>query len=150
MSTVIKRDTSLPSEQEAKLAKESSRLLAACIGHGPTARLKVIDSLGEVEVPVAALRMLVDILAHMAEGQAVTTVPINAELTTQQAADFMNVSRPFVISLIERNELRCRKVGTHRRILFRDLLAYREQAMNHSKRLLDELAGDAQRLDMGY
>jgi excisionase family DNA binding protein len=139
-----------PSEQDAKLAKVSSRLLAACIGQGPTARLRVIDGQQELEVPVSALRMLVDILAHMAEGHAVSLMPINAELTTQQAADYLNVSRPFVVGLLEKNELPYRKVGTHRRIQFKDLLAYRERSMNQSQQLANELAEEAQKLDMGY
>ena len=83
----------VPSPNDSELARNSSRLLAACIGHGPTARLRVIDGDAEpIEVPVAALRMLVDILANMAEGNAISLVPIHAELTTQQAADFLAVS----------------------------------------------------------
>lgn len=150
MSAVIRETLLPPTEQEAKLAKESSRLLAACIGHGPTAKLRVIDAEGEFEVPVGALRMLVDILAHMAEGHAVNLVPIHAELTTQEAADFLNVSRPFVVSLLEKSELPYRKVGTHRRILFKDLLAYRERTMTQSKQVAAELAAQAQDLRMGY
>ena len=149
--SAVSRETLLPpSEQDAKLAKESSRLLAACIGQGPTAKLRVIDSEGVFEVPVGALRMLVEILAHMAEGHAVNLVPIHAELTTQEAADFLNVSRPFIVGLLEKNEVPYRKVGTHRRILFKDLLAYRERTMQQSKQLADELAGQAQELGMGY
>ena len=150
MSAVIRETLLPPTEKEAKLAKESSRLLAACIGDGPTAKLRVIDSEGEFEVPVSALRMLVDILAHMAEGHAVNLVPIHAELTTQEAADFLNVSRPFVVSLLEKNELPYRKVGTHRRILFKDLLAYRERTMTQSKQIAAELAAQGQDLRMGY
>lgn len=140
----------LPTEQEAKLARESSRLLAMCIGQRETAKLRVIDGKQDITVPVSALRLLVDILAQMAEGNAVTIVPIHAELTTQQAADFLNVSRPHLVGVLERNELPYRKVGTHRRILFKDLLEYRARMQVNRKQALDELARQAQDLGMGY
>ena len=128
------------SPEESELARESSRLLAACIGHGKTARLRVIDGDGVIEVPVAALRMLVGILTNMAAGNAVSLVPIHAELTTQQTADFLNVSRPYVVGLLERGELAHHRVGTHRRVRFSDLMTYREAQLRKSKASLTELA----------
>lgn len=130
--------------EESRLARESSRLLAACIGRGKTARLRVIDGDGEIEVPIVALRMLVDILNNMAEGNAISLMPIHAELTTQQTADFLSVSRPHVVALLERGELPHHKVGTHRRVYFRDLLAYKNDQLAKSKARLTELARQAQ------
>ena len=140
----------LPTEEEAKLARESSRLLAAFVGKGKAARLKIVVGKEEITVPVSALRLLVDILAQMAEGNAVTIMPIQAELTTQQAADFLNVSRPHFVGLLEQNAIPFRKVGTHRRVLFKDLLAYREKSLVSRRKALDELSKQAQELKMGY
>lgn len=140
----------LPTEHEATLARESGRLLAASIGRGDSARVKVIEGNQEIDVPVSALRMLVDILAQMAEGNAVTIVPYHAELTTQEAADFLNVSRPHFVGLLERNELSYRKVGSHRRILFRDLVAYQQRSRVERKKALEELAEQAQQLGLEY
>ncbi len=141
----------VPSPNDSELARNSSRLLAACIGHGPTARLRVIDGDAEpIEVPVAALRMLVDILANMAEGNAISLVPIHAELTTQQAADFLAVSRPHLVGLLDRGAIAHHKVGTHRRIYFQDVLEYRKQRMGQSRAALDALTEQAQKLGLGY
>lgn len=141
----------VPTQQDADLARNSSRLLAACIGQGPTARLRVIDGDNQpIEVPVTALRMLVDILANMAEGNAINLVPIHAELTTQQAADFLGVSRPHLVGLVDRGLIPHHKVGTHRRIYFRDVLEYRQQRMGQSRAALDALTEQAQKLGLGY
>lgn len=140
----------LPTETETRIAGESSRLLAACIGQGDAARLRVIDGNQEIEVPVSALKMLVDILDEMAQGNAVSIVPIHAELTTQEAADFLNVSRPYLVGLLEGGLLPFHKVGTHRRVKFRDLMAYREKSQSIRKHALDELTREAQELGMGY
>ncbi len=149
MNAILATPTSpLPNEQEAALARESSRLLAACVGQGDTAELLVIDGDTRIQVPVKALRLLVDILAQMAQGNAVSVVPIHAELTTQEAADYLNVSRPFLVGLLERGALPFRKVGTHRRVRFQDLLAYEQQQRAQQEAALAELARQAQELGL--
>ena len=142
--------TRLPTEQETRLARDISRRLAAGIGPGDTARLRVSDGAEEVTVPASALRLLVDILAQMAEGNAVALVPIQAELTTQQAADFLNVSRPYLVGVLKKGELPYRKVGAHRRILFKDVLDYQQRSRIERHRALDELTRQAQELGLGY
>ena len=95
-------------------------------------------------IPRGLHTMVLEMLGHIANGHAVTIVPIHAELTTQQAAEFLNVSRPHVIKLIESQALPCTMVGTHRRIRFNDLCAYKEASMRKSMDLLDELVREAQ------
>lgn len=147
---ILDKTTSPPSNEDRQIAAESSRLLAAIIGSGKEAKLRVVDGEQDIMVPVSAMRMLVDILAHMAEGEAMTLIPQHAELTTQQAADFLNVSRPFFVKLLEEGKLPFHKVGSHRRVYFRDLVEYKEQSMDERRKVLDELAKQAQELKMGY
>ena len=154
-SNTLYQNPYIPTEVEAQLAKESSRIFADHIPHDrSTIELKVArdDSSSEekVVIPAAAFHLLIDILAQMAQGNAVTLIPIHAELTTQEAADILNVSRPFLIKLIETGEIICRKVGRHRRIRFEDLMNYKQRIDGDRTQALDELADQAQELNMGY
>ena len=93
-------------------------------------------------LPVAAVRLLQDLLREMAQGHAISLVPMHAELTTQQAADAINVSRPFLVKLLETGALPHRKVGTHRRVRFDDLMRYKHtidaQRLEALRKLTDE------------
>jgi len=144
----------IPSDSEVELARHSSRVLAGL----SLKKTKTIDISLEtgnhhqssVTLPLSAFKLLVNILTQMAEGNAVTLIPVHAELTTQEAADLLNVSRPFLIRLLEEKKIPFRKVGTRRRVLFQDLMDYKAKIDAARRKTLDELANEAQELDMGY
>lgn len=142
-----------PSEDERLLASESSRQLATLISQDrPSTSINLVrDGSGcTIAIPTVALNFLVDILTQMSQGNAVTILPLHAELTTQEAADLLNVSRPFLVKLLESNQLSFRFVGKHRRIYLRDVLTYKENIDRDRHVALNELAAQAQELNMGY
>jgi excisionase family DNA binding protein len=99
-------------------------------------------------LPVAAVRLLQDLLREMAQGHAISLVPMHAELTTQQAADALNVSRPFLVKLLETGALPFRKVGTHRRIRFDDLTRYKHDIDAKRLEALRKLTEESEKLGL--
>jgi excisionase family DNA binding protein len=155
MSAVLNSlDAIQPSEAETLLARESSRALSRLAGRNKAVRVEAREEGQEDRatfiLPATAVRLLLDILRQMAAGNAVAVTPVHAELTTQQAADILNVSRPFLVGLLEGGKLPFRKVGTHRRILCSDLMAYKRREDQARRRVLNELVKQAQELGLGY
>jgi excisionase family DNA binding protein len=113
-------------------------------------RLVVHDEQGDetLTVPRGAVELLARILAHMAAGQGVSVVPTHAELTTQQAADLLNVSRPFLIGLLDAGEIDYRKVGKHRRVKAASLLDYLRADDQHRRDAADELSALTQEMGL--
>ncbi|NLE37129.1 MAG: helix-turn-helix domain-containing protein [Pirellulaceae bacterium] len=148
MSTSITHEPVSPTDDEARLAKASSRRLVPFVNQNLRVRLGDTDE--TVELPAGAVRLLVEALSAMAEGNAVTLTPIHAELTTQQAADLLGVSRPFLVKQLEADAIPHRKVGTHRRVLLSDLMAFKRAMDRKRLEALDQLAAQAQELGMGY
>ena len=154
LSTHQSSRTAVPTEEDATLAKKSSQTLASYVRDNHAYRnIKVVEdnAISEtVTIPAAAFYLLVDILTQMAKGNAVTLIAVQAELTTQEAADILNVSRPYLVGLLESGEMPYRKVGTRRRVRYQDLLNYKNQIDTLRMQALDELTAQAQELDMGY
>jgi excisionase family DNA binding protein len=138
----------LPTEAEAILAKETSRVLASRKQSGEPLRLRMLDGPTEntVNLPASAVLMLVRILEEMARGNAVTLIPVHAELTTQEAADMLNISRPTLIQLLDAGKIGFRKVGTHRRVRFEGLMEYKRRTDAERRAALAELAAYDQEL----
>ena len=139
----------LPTEEERLQASESFRELTRV--KGPM-RVESDDPRHPVKaiLPKPVFALLMDALAAVASGKAVSLVPYGAQLTTQQAADFLNVSRPHLISLLEKGEIPFHKVGTHRRIYFSELTSYKEQRDEASRAAATELTQTAQEDKLGY
>jgi excisionase family DNA binding protein len=153
--TAFDKDATLtPTAQDALLARESSRRLSARTpGKLPGVRIQLLDEPEGSEplvVPASALRLFQRMLAEVSQGQAVTLLPARAELTSQQAADLLNVSRPFLVKLLEDGAIPFRVVGKHRRVRLDDLMAYKRKDDEARARVLDQLAAEAQELGMGY
>ncbi len=147
-------ETVAPTEADTRLARESSRRLATHpLGRLSSVRIQLLDD-GEaadtVAVPASALRLFLHILTEMARGNAVTLIPTHAELTTQQAADLLGVSRPYLVKLLDEGKIPCRTVGKYRRVRFDDLMAYKRKDDDARAKILDQLTAEAQELGMGY
>ncbi len=104
----------------------------------------------EIELSEALYDLLRHVLVDLSQNRAVQILPRDVELTTVQAAEFLQVSRPFVIKLIDEGELPCRRVGSHRRIRLADLMAYRRRLAAESKRLRESMTKEAEKLGWGY
>lgn len=144
----------IPSSTVAQEAKEALRSLASAVKRPSRARVRV-QLEGEaaevaVTVPREAFELLLEVLSQMANGNAVTIVPVHAELTTHQAAELLNVSHPYLIGLLEAGKIPCRMVGTHRRIRFADLMEFKKKDDAERDAALAELTRQAQDLGLGY
>lgn len=141
----------LPDDEASLLARSSAEELSRLLAAKPqTDRASVKLDGKNLILPRMALALLRDLLTEMAQGNAVTVVPTHAELTTQEAANLLNVSRPHLVKLLEGGQIPFTKAGAHRRIRYQDLMAYKQQRDQASHKLLDELAEQGQEHGMGY
>ena len=149
--TMTSSDRGTPSKLDrAQLAQQSGAQLRRYLQHRPKQAVRVrLESQKEpLSIPPVALEKLEEVLHALGEGSEVVVVARSAELTTQQAANLLGVSRPFLIEQIEQGHLQCRKVGAHRRIRVVDLLRYQRRQESRRRRTLDALASLDQRLGL--
>ena len=134
------------------MARSTHQALSPYGGKDRPLRLRVRDSEQEqpIDLPAGAVNLLMHVLEAMAAGQGVTLIPESAELTTVQAADVLNVSRPFLIKLLDQKAIPHRKVGKHRRIRMEDVMAYKNAIDREREQVLKQLTEEAQAHDMGY
>jgi excisionase family DNA binding protein len=124
------------------LAQATGDLTLTVTGAGGTA--------GEMRVPASALRILLAALSEMASGNGVSLLPLKTELTTQEAANLLNVSRPYLVGLLEKGEMPFRKVGNQRRVKLQDVMEYKTRSDIDRSAALDELAQLGQEIGVGY
>ena len=147
-------EAKLPSAEEAAIAKASSQELSAFIAtKSDTQPLSITDSEGiahEVKMPVSALKLLVNVLTELGDGNTVKLVPIHAVLTTQEGADMLNISRPTFIKLLDEEKIPYHHTGNRRKVKFVDVKTYQERLEAQRRATLDELSALDQELGLGY
>jgi len=147
---------SLLNEHDAELAKIAQRCIMAALDHSRAHKIALVDETDQtgnpptLEVPPQALRLFADILGKMAQRQPFAVIPQKTLLSTQEAANILNVSRPFVVKQLEAKKIDYVKIGRHRRIVFEKLIEYQNSMQIEAENALQELADQAQNLDMGY
>lgn len=139
--------------RDREMVRVAQRCIMASLDHSRAAAITLTTDTGEhptVEVPPAALKLIGQLLGAMSEGRPLLLMPTEQEFTTVEAANFLNVSRPFVIKEMEAGRLPHRKVGSHRRISFEDLLAYAQKMRAQQASALDRMADNARELGLDY
>lgn len=132
----VERDPVTVTEREANLIKTVERFL---LTNEPRSAQLVALNGDTLEVPEPIFKVLLEIIPLMAQGHSIGLVPLHKELTTQQAADLLNVSRPFLVKLLDQGAIPHTKTGTHRRVLFEDVMEYKRRRSRERKEALDAL-----------
>lgn len=137
-------DSVISPQIEAQSIKELERILSV-----KDFQAKLVGANGEkITIPEPIYQVLLQVVHAMASGKAISIIPQQQELTTQQAAEFLNVSRPYLIKLLEQGEIPHIKVGSHRRVRFDDLMKYKQQRDTERSKFLDQLIAESQ--EMGF
>ncbi|MDX1837729.1 helix-turn-helix domain-containing protein [Legionella taurinensis] len=138
-----------PSRQDRGIAKKSFQQIKDMSRISKKNAILNLNGL-QVELPPSAVKLVFAILSEMAQGNSLTLIPSHAHLTTQEAADMLNVSRPYFVKLLEEGKIPFEKVGTRRRVLASDVMAFIDKSSREREKALQELVDQAQLLNMGY
>lgn len=156
MSASLERDRLVPptlSETEKEMVRAAERMIIKCLDHSRAATITIESDDGStpsVTVPPQILKMLAQTLGLMARREPIVLVHEKQEFSTVEAANYLNVSRPFVIKEITNGNLPHRMVGTHRRVLFEDLAKYAQTMRTQRADALDKMAANARELGLEY
>jgi len=142
-------ETIIPSANDAVIARDSGKMLADAYCSEPM-HITIQNGMKDVVLPASAAKVLVHVLQEMAAGRSVIVMPNDTEISTQEAADLLNVSRPFLIQQLEKGALPFRMVGSHRRFRLQEVLQYRQHIFAERETALNELVQLGQEMDMGY
>lgn len=143
----------IPSDDVVRAASDAVRALLGTVHSNRPSRVEFVAeeaASARVAVPAEAVDLILEVLWHLSNGHAVTITPVEAELTTQLATEILNVSRPFVITLLDGGQIPFRKVGTHRRVRLDDVLAYKRLDDARRRDAADALAAEAQALGLDH
>jgi excisionase family DNA binding protein len=142
-----------PTDRDTQIARASSEALAPRLQDIETGEARVRlstegDRETEITLPPSAVRLLFRALQEMAKGHAVTLLPVDTELTTQQAAELLRMSRPSLIKMLDEKKLPYRKIGAHRRIRYEDVLLYLKAERARRAKVMEELVAETERLGL--
>lgn len=144
----------LESKEDLEMAKTAQRCIIKALDHSRAVSIALLEEGVEriedaptLKLPPQVLRLFADMLGNLAQGKAVALIPKDMDVTTQQAAQMLNVSRPYLIRLLEEKKIPFHMVGSHRRIHLSDVLAYKESRSDISKAALRALIEEGQELD---
>lgn len=137
-----------PSKSEQRTAIKSYSTLLGALAHIKQAEteIEIEETHDKIIIPSRALKLLGDILKAMSEGKPVSIVPVATEVTTQKAAEILGCSRPHVVKLLEDGEIEFTKVGKHRRIMFADVVAYKEKMKQEQKKHIIDIMNQDEEL----
>jgi excisionase family DNA binding protein len=144
------REPFVATEEEALIASEALAKLKPLAEAKTDIKLRVAEKGADIVVPLPAraVEAIVDFLMAMVERKPFSVIPHEAELTTKQAADFLNVSRPYLVGLIDRGEIPHRMVGNHRRVLVADIIAFKKTSDEKRKAAIARMIAESQKLGL--